>query len=500
VPDDDVEAFLAGFVAAIEGQHDVASVLVERLVADQETATPIALTTAAAFAEKDPIFPDGDARDLGRLLREKAAAKDHKLYFPRLWLLGEKAEKSAPEAARDVRAMVDEFPEVPEIPRFLATIYGRLGWRAERTQVIKALLERFPEDRSALESSIAVSEEGGKIKEADELAKRLVATHPDSEIELDRAIARHDYTAALAELKRLGERRPDRRDIAERIAKFGLRLREGEHYALVNVEDDHRYRDFWQTYHRMAERKGVTVPVAKIEMRRRLTLIGSMLLHKGDVDGLICGTWGTTALHLNYIDQVIGPRHSGPAGSTQDVPIYACMNGLMLPGRQVFLVDTHVNYDPTARELARITVMAAEEMLRFGITPKAALMSHSNFGSSNEPSAVKMRETLRILEHDAPWLEVDGEMHGDLALDGHARAAMMPNSNLQGDANLLVMPNIDAANIAYNLLKTAAGGNIAIGPVLLGAAKPVHVLTASTTVRRIVNMTALTVADANATR
>jgi malate dehydrogenase (oxaloacetate-decarboxylating)(NADP+) len=288
--------------------------------------------------------------------------------------------------------------------------------------------------------------------------------------------------------------------IAERISKFGLRLREGQHYAVVNVENDHRYRDFWQTYHRMAERKGVTVPVAKIEMRRRLTLIGAMLLHKGDADGLICGTWGTTALHLNYIDQVIGKRHSAPVGSSQDVSIYACMNGLMLPGRQVFVVDTHVNYDPTARELARITIMAAEEMLRFGITPKAALLSHSNFGSSNEPSAIKMRETLRILQQDAPWLEVDGEMHGDIALDGHAREALMPNSPLQGDANLLVMPNIDAANIAYNLLKTAAGGNIAIGPVLLGAAKPVHVLTASTTVRRIVNMTALTVADANATR
>ena len=288
--------------------------------------------------------------------------------------------------------------------------------------------------------------------------------------------------------------------IAERIAKFGLRLREGQDYAVVNVENDHRYRDFWQTYHRMTERKGVTVPVAKIEMRRRLTLIGSMLLHKGDVDGLICGTWGTTALHLNYIDQVIGKRHSAPQGSKQDVSIYACMNGLMLPGRQVFVVDTHVNYDPTARELARITVMAAEEMLRFGIAPKAALLSHSNFGSSNEPSAIKMRETLAILQQTAPWLEVDGEMHGDVALDGEARAAIMPHSPLQGDANLLVMPNIDAANIAYNLLKTAAGGNIAIGPVLLGAAKPVHVLTASTTVRRIVNMTALTVADANAVR
>ncbi|HYD74664.1 NADP-dependent malic enzyme [Ramlibacter sp.] len=280
--------------------------------------------------------------------------------------------------------------------------------------------------------------------------------------------------------------------IAQRIQKFGLRLQQGQDYDVVNVEQDERYRDFWQTYHRMTDRKGVTQQMAKIEMRRRLTLIGSMLLHKDQVDGLICGTWGTTDIHLRYIDQVIGRREG--AGT------YACMNGLMLPGRQVFLVDTHVNYDPTADQLAEITVMAAEEMMRFGIKPKAALLSHSNFGSSNQPSALKMRETLELLRDRAPWLELDGEMHGDVALDGAARARLMPRSTLAGDANLLVCPNIDAANIAYNLLKTAAGGNIAIGPVLLGAAKPVHVLTASTTVRRIVNMTALTVADANATR
>jgi malate dehydrogenase (oxaloacetate-decarboxylating)(NADP+) len=288
--------------------------------------------------------------------------------------------------------------------------------------------------------------------------------------------------------------------IAQRIAKFGLRLREELDYDVVNVEQDSRYRDFWQTYHQMTERKGMTAQYAKIELRRRLTLIGAMLLHKDYVDGLICGTWGTTAMHLAYIDQVIGKRPGGSPSTPQDVKIYACMNGLMLPNRQVFLVDTHVNYDPTAEELAEITVMAAEEMMRFGIHPKAALLSHSNFGSSNMPSAVKMRRTLELLQQQAPWLEVDGEMHGDIALDGAARAKQMPNSSLIGDANLLVLPNIDAANIAYNLLKTAAGGNIAIGPVLLGAAKPVHILTASTTVRRIVNMTALTVADANATR
>ena len=280
--------------------------------------------------------------------------------------------------------------------------------------------------------------------------------------------------------------------IAQRIEKFGLRLKEELDYDVVNVEQDHRYHDFWQTYHTLMARRGVTVQIAKIEMRRRLSLIASMLLRKGDVDGMICGTWGNTAHHLEYLDQVIGKR--------EGVSTYACMNGLLLPGRQVFLLDTHVNYDPTAEQLAEITAMAAQEMMRFGIKPKAALLSHSNFGSSNHPSAIKMRRTLELLREQSPWLEVDGEMHGDIALDPDARALLMPNSTLVGEANLLVMPNIDAANIAYNLLKTAAGGNIAIGPVLLGANKPMHILTATATVRRIVNMTALTVADANAAR
>ena len=280
--------------------------------------------------------------------------------------------------------------------------------------------------------------------------------------------------------------------IAQRIEKFGLRLKEGVDYEVVNVEQDHRYRDFWQTYYKMTARKGVTEQLAKIDMRRRLSLIGTMMLHKGEVDGLICGTWSTPLTHLKYVNEVIGNR--------KGVSTYAAMNGLILPDRQVFLVDTHINYDPTAEQLAEITVMAAEEMRRFGIQPKAALLSHSNFGSSDQPSAIKMRETLAMVKKKAPWLEIDGEMHGDVALDGHAREAQMADTTLIGDANLLVLPNLDAANIAYNLLKTAAGGNIAIGPVLLGAAKPVHILTASTTVRRIVNMTALTVADASAVR
>jgi malate dehydrogenase (oxaloacetate-decarboxylating)(NADP+) len=225
---------------------------------------------------------------------------------------------------------------------------------------------------------------------------------------------------------------------------------------------------------------------------RRRTLIGAMLLHKGEGDGLICGTSSTTARHLHYIDRVIGKR---PGAS-----VYAAMNALVLPNRQVFLVDTHVNLDPTAEQIAEITTMAADAVRRFGVEPKVALLSHSNFGSSEAPSALKMRHALALLRERAPELEVDGEMHGDSALDEDLRKTILPESTLHGSANLLVCPNLDAANIAYNLLKTAAGRNVAIGPVLLGCAAPAHILTNSATVRRIVNMIALTVVEANAAR
>jgi malate dehydrogenase (oxaloacetate-decarboxylating)(NADP+) len=280
--------------------------------------------------------------------------------------------------------------------------------------------------------------------------------------------------------------------IEQRIARFGLRLVAGQDYTIVNTDHDERYRDFWQEYAKMMSRKGITPQMAKLEMRRRTTLIGAMLVQKGEADGMICGTVSTTHRHLHFIDQVIGKK--------EGAKVYAAMNGLVLPNRQIFLVDTHVNVDPTPEQLAEITIMAAEEVRRFGIEPKVALLSHSNFGSSNAPTAQKMRDTLEILRERAPDLHVDGEMHGDVALDANLRREVLPDSTLEGEANLLVLPNIDAANISYNLLKTAAGNNIAIGPMLLGAAKPVHVLTASATVRRIVNMTALLVADVMAAR
>jgi malate dehydrogenase (oxaloacetate-decarboxylating)(NADP+) len=280
--------------------------------------------------------------------------------------------------------------------------------------------------------------------------------------------------------------------VGHRIEKHGLRMRPGQDFDLINPESDARYRDFWQTYHQMSARKGVTEQYARIEMRRRHTLIGAMMIHKGEADGMICGTFGTHPLHLHYVDRVIGKR---PGAS-----VYGAMNILMLPGRQVAIVDTHVNVDPTAEQLAELTVMAAEEMRRFGLEPRAALLSHSNFGSSDAPSAVKMRQTLELLRERAPDLPVDGEMHADCALDESLRRSIMPFSTLSGEANLLVCPGIDAANISYNLLKTTAGNNVAIGPILLGVAAPVHILTASATVRRIVNMTALVVLAANAPR
>jgi malate dehydrogenase (oxaloacetate-decarboxylating)(NADP+) len=273
-----------------------------------------------------------------------------------------------------------------------------------------------------------------------------------------------------------------------RIEKFGLRIRPTIDFEVVNPEYDERYRDFWQTYLSMTDRKGVTEQYARLEMRRRHTLIGSMLIHKGDADGMICGTFGDNAVHLNYIDQVLGKRSCAK--------VYAAMNVLILPERQIILVDTHVNENPNAEQLAEITLLAAEKMRQLGLVPRVALLSHSSFGSSNSESAQKMRAVLALIKEQAPALEIEGEMHGDAALDYGILKNMMPDSNLKASANLLVLPNIDAANIAYNLLKVAASNGVAVGPVLLGCAKPVHILTPSATVRRIINMTALCVLDA----
>jgi len=278
--------------------------------------------------------------------------------------------------------------------------------------------------------------------------------------------------------------------VERRIERNGLRIKPGTDFELVNPESDPRYRDYWTEYHRLTERRGVSQQYAQMEMRRHHTLIGAMMMHRGEADGMVCGIVGTYGQHLQDIGRVIGLRPG--------VQHFYAMNALMLPKRTVFICDTYVNLDPTAEQLAEMTALAATAIRRFGVIPRAALLSHSNFGTSDAPSARKMRAALDLIRSRAPDLEIEGEMHGDAALNAELRLANFPRSRLKEEANLLIMPTLDAANIAFNLLKTAAGDGITIGPILLGAARPAHILTSSATVRRIVNMTALTVVDANA--
>ena len=277
--------------------------------------------------------------------------------------------------------------------------------------------------------------------------------------------------------------------LAARIEKFGLRLRLGVDVEVTNAEYDERFHDYWTAYWEMMCRDGVTKEMARVEMRRRLTLIGAMMVKMGHADGMICGTVSGYANHLRYIDQVIGKR---PGTTT-----YAAMNILLLPEQTIALVDTHVNDEPSAEQIAEYTIAAAQQMRRLNLIPKVALLSRSNFGSGSSASGAKMRAALELIRAKSPELEVDGEMHGDCALDESLRMKILPSSTLKGAANLLVCPNVDSGNIAYNLLKTTAGGNVAVGPFLLGVNAPIHILTTSATVRRIVNMTALTVVEAN---
>ncbi|MDR0777800.1 MAG: NADP-dependent malic enzyme [Azonexus sp.] len=281
-------------------------------------------------------------------------------------------------------------------------------------------------------------------------------------------------------------------EIRQRIEAAGLRLREGDDYEVVYGDQcsffSQHFDEFWQAYHGLMERKGVSPDYARREVRRRATLYGALMVRLGYADGLICGTFGRHETHREYVQNVLGTRPG--------LDRYYAMNLLMLPGRTVFIGDTYVNYDPSASQLADMALLAAEEIRNFGMVPKVALLSHSTFGTQNTPTALKMREVLDLLRQRAPELEVEGEMHGDAALDEQIRLGAFPNSCLKGQANLLVMPTLDAANISFNLLKVAAGDNLTIGPILLGATKPVNILTPTATVRRIVNMTALTVVEA----
>jgi malate dehydrogenase (oxaloacetate-decarboxylating)(NADP+) len=277
--------------------------------------------------------------------------------------------------------------------------------------------------------------------------------------------------------------------IERAIEHAGLRLDSGTDFDVINIEGYPAYEEYCREYHRLTERRGVSAQYARLEMRRRGTGIGAMAIHRGEADGMLCGTFGTHDLHLHYVDQILG-RKPG-------VNHYYAMNVLILPKRTLFICDTYVNFDPSAEQVAEMTVLAADEVRRFGITPKVALLSHSNFGTSDQPTAVKMRRALELVTRRAPDLEIEGEMHGDAALSDDVRAEAFPRSRLKGEANLLIMPTLDAANISFNLLKTSAADGVTIGPILLGCAGPAHIVTPSATVRRIVNMTALAVVVAN---
>lgn len=278
--------------------------------------------------------------------------------------------------------------------------------------------------------------------------------------------------------------------INSRIQKLGLRIEEGRDFSITNPESDTRYRDYWSLYYQIMQRKGISIDTAKRDVMRSTTLIAALMVKRGEADAMICGTYGAYLRHLQVIENVLGHK--------QNHHTFAAMNGLMLPQGNLFITDTYVNPDPTAEELAEITLMAADAVRRFGIEPKVALLSHSSFGSSQAPSAQKMRQLLSLLQQQAPDLMVEGEMQGDAALSEELRRLAFPNANYLQVANLLVMPNLDAANIAFNLLKVIAADNVTIGPILLGAGQAVHILTPTASVRRIVNMTALAVVDVQA--
>ncbi len=276
--------------------------------------------------------------------------------------------------------------------------------------------------------------------------------------------------------------------IEMRLERAGLRMQAGKDFEIVDPEDDARFNETWSGYYKLRARQGITPEIAKAMVRKHNSLIGVMLLQRGDADALLCGVASRYDNQLKYVEEVIGLKEGAHT--------YAAMNVLMLPNQTLFICDTHVNEDPTAEQIADMTIQAAEEMVRFGVAPKIALLSHSNFGSRVTASSRKMARARDLIAERAPQLEVDGEMHADAALSEKIRMKAFPDTTLRGPANLLITPNLDTGNVTYNMLKMTGSNGVAMGPILLGAARPVHILTTSATVRRIVNMTALAVVDA----
>jgi len=376
----------------------------------------------------------------------------------------------------------------PLDPRLIAKIAPAVAKAAMESGVATRPIEDFDAYREQLQQFVYHS--GLLMKPVFAAAKRSPQRIVFAEGEDERVLRAAQVAVDDGVAKPILIGRPE--VIEARIQKYGLRLRQDDDFELCNPHNDPRYKEYWQGYLELTERKGVSMQYAQLEMRRSHTLIGAMMLRRGEADGMLCGTFGNFTKHLRAIDQLIGRQ--------ANVSSYYAMNGLMLPRQTVFICDTYVNYDPTAEQIVEMTLLAAEELKRFGIAPKVALLSHSNFGSYGTPSARKMQKARELIFAQAPDFEVEGEMHGDAALSEVVRNNVFPRSRLKGTANLLVMPTLDAANIAFNLLKEAAGDGIAIGPILLGAGASVHILTPTATVRRIVNMTALTVVDAAMTK
>jgi malate dehydrogenase (oxaloacetate-decarboxylating)(NADP+) len=397
-----------------------------------------------------------------------------------------------------------------EIPEVVAQAYGAAGLRFGAQYLIpKPFDPRLIEvvapavAKAAMDSGVAtrpiddlaayreklsqfVYQSGSSMQPLFAAAKRSPKTVAYAEGEDERVLRAAQVVVDEGIARPLLVGRPE--VIAERIEQFGLRLKPGTNCECIDLADPNVYHAPAETYYQMKRRDGVSQAFARTEMRSRATLFAAMMVHRGEAQAMLCGTFGRYLDHLAYVRDVIGLR---PGTNT-----LAAMQMLILPGRQLFICDTHVNRDPTAEQVADIALLAAAEVRRFGITPSVALLSHSNFGSSDAPGALKMRQALAIVRRLDPTLSVEGEMQGDAALSKPILDREFPESGLTSEANVLVMPNIDAANISYNLLRVTAGGGITVGGILLGAARPVHILTPASTVRRIVNMTALAVAGA----
>ncbi len=390
------------------------------------------------------------------------------------------AEVAAAYRGEDLVFGPDYLIPKPFDPRLIVQIAPAVARAAMDSGVATRPIEDFDAYRENLERFVYRS--GMLMKPVIESAKRDVRRVVFAEGEDERVLrcVQALLDEGMAEPILVG--RPE--VIGHRVNKLGLRISDVE---ICNPEDDPRYREYWQLYHSLNERKGVSPEAAKTIIRTNTTAIGAIMVKRGEADAMICGAYGQYMWHQRYVMDVIGRR--------PDCSIMAALSVMIQPTGTVFLADTYVNPDPTPEELAEITLLAAEEVRRFGIEPKVALLSHSNFGNVNNPSAMKMRRTVEILDELAPSFEYEGEMHADAALDEDIRKRIFPNSRLNGPANLLIMPNLDAANTSSNLLKIMGNG-LRVGPVLLGAAQPAHIVTPSVTARGLFNLTALACVEA----